>query len=277
MALSRKNTPKPFIIDDETLTDPRIKDLVFCPTIEGEIKGHGLIPRDYAAYPREMFAPPSDIVLIPRTEWDARIEEQEKEKSSLEHIRGDIPSLDQNGQGYCWAYSTGSALTLLAAVNNRPYVRLSPHAVACKIKGFKDEGGWCGLSAKFSREIGYPDVTVWPEKSMSRSNDKPEVWANAARRKVTEDWCDLTASIYDQNLTFEQMATCLLSGIPCMLDFNHWSHSVCGIRFVKIESGSYGPKIWNSWTDSWGERGMGILRGSKGVPDGAVAIRVAGA
>lgn len=274
MALSRKNTPRCPVFDDET-KGPDL-DLWFAPLIDGSPRGHGLVPRDLATYPPQMFDPPSGLALIPRSEWDARLDEQEREKSSLEHVRGEIPSLDQNGQGFCWAYSTGSALTLVAALNNRPYVRLSPHAVACKIKNFRDEGGWCGLSAKFARETGFPDVTVWPEKSMSRSSDTAATWANAARRKVTEDFADLTRDVYDQNLTFDQVATCLLAGIPCMTDFNHWSHSVCAIRLVRVEAGSYGLKIWNSWADAWGERGMGILRGSKAIPDGAVAIRVAG-
>jgi hypothetical protein len=59
-------------------------------------------------------------------------------------------------------------------------------------------------------------------------------------------------------------------------DFNWWGHSVGGIRLVKVEAGSYGRKIRNSWTDSWGDRGFGILRGSKAVPDGAIAVRVTG-
>lgn len=274
---SKKNTAKPFIIDDESLTDPTVKDKVFCPIINGEAKGHGLVPRDYSIYPAEMFAPPSEINLIPQSEWSSRLKEQEQNNSRLSDVRGSIPSLDQNGQGYCWAYSTGSCLTLIRAINNQPYVRLSPHGVACKIKNFRDEGGWCGLSAKFSRENGYPTVLTWPEKSMSRQHDTAATWQDAAKRKVTEDWVDLTRDVYDQNLTFDQVATCLLSGIPCAVDFNWWSHSVCGMDLVEVEAGSFGLRIWNSWSDSWEDRGTGILRGSKAIPNGAVAIRVAGA
>lgn len=283
MVMSRKNAPKPFLIDDETLNDPAVRDRVFVPTVAGEMKGHGLVPRDLNIHPPGMFPrlpvgdAPGQMRLIQPSEYDARLEEEERDQTSLEHIRGDIPALDQNGQGFCWAYSTGSAITLLQRKMNQPYVRLSPHAVACKIKNFRDEGGWCGLSAKFARENGYPDVTVWPEKSMSRSNDNAATWANAKTRLVTEDWCDLSADVYDQNLTVPQLYTCLLLAIPCMVDFNWWSHSVCAIRLVKVEAGSYGIKILNSWTDQWGERGTGILRGSKGVPNGAVALRVSGA
>jgi hypothetical protein len=264
--------PGELLIDDST--DP---DVLFKPVVDGEAKGRGLVPRDYTLYPETMFAPPSDMPLIPRSEWSDRLKEQERTKSRLSDIRGSIPSLDQNGQPYCWAYSTTSAVMVLRAAGNQPYVRLSAHAVGCKIKGFREEGGWCGLSAKFQREQGCPSVQFWPEKSMSRANDKPEVWANAALHKVTEDWVDLTRNVYDQNLTFDQVATCLLSGVPCAVDFNHWSHSVAALDLVEVEAGSFGLRIWNSWGDSWSDRGMGVLRGSKAIPNGAVALRVTGA
>lgn len=262
---------KDSIIDDSTPND-----ILFNPIIDGEVKGHGLIPRDYATYPAEMFDPPSDMELIPRSEWSDRIKEKEQQKSRLSDIRQG-PSLDQNGQGYCWAYSTTSCVMLLRARGNQPYVRLSAHGVACIIKSFRNEGGWCGLSAKFHREKGCPSTEFWKEKSMSRSNDKPETWENAAKHKVTEDWVDLTRNVYDQNLTLDQVATCLLNNIPCAVDFNWWSHSVCAMDLVEVESGSYGIRIWNSWGDGWEDRGTGILRGSKAIPNGAVALRVTGA
>lgn len=265
------------IIDDETLADPRVRDRVFCPVVDHEVKGHGLVPRDYRVHPREMFAPPSELNLIPRSDWSARLKAQAQDGARLSDVRGQIPSLDQDGKGYCWAHSTTSCVMLLRAAANMPYVRMSAFAIACKVKNFRDEGGWCGLSAKFWREQGCPSVALWPEKSMERGNDNAQTWANAALHKVTEDWVDLARDVYDQNLTFDQVASCLLSGVPCAVDFNWWLHSVCGMDLVEVEAGSFGIRIWNSWADSWEERGTSVLRGQKAVPDGAVALRVTGA
>lgn len=262
-----------FVIDDETINDPIVKDKVFVPTIDGQPKGHGLVPRKHSIYPPEMFASPTEVKVIPASEYDERIKAQEEMKSSLEHLM-DWPSLDQNGQGYCWAYSTTAAVMAIRSQMNLSYVRLSAHAVACKIKGFRDEGGWCGLSAKFHVSTGCPSTQYWAEKSMARSNDKPEVWANGALHKVTETWIDATRDVYDVNMALAILDSLLLTNNPCAADLNWWGHSVFMGRLVKVEAGSYGRRIRNSWTDQWGERGWSTLRGSKAVPDSCLALCV---
>jgi hypothetical protein len=268
---SKKNTPKPLVITDSTPND-----VLFPPGF-----GHGYDPLQKAAHPSEFAAPPSEMKLIPRSEWDARIAEQDATESSLEHIRlrggpngGMIPSLDQNGQGFCWMYSVTMSVMMERAAAGQPCVRLSAHAGACKVKSFRDEGGWCGLGAKWVRENGQPPVSLWAEKSMSREYDTAETWKEAAKYKITEDWVDLGKQVYDQNLTADQIATCLLLNIPVAIDYDEWGHSICAIRWVKIEGGSYGPKILNSWTDQWGDRGMSVIQRGWTV-DGAVATRVA--
>ena len=122
----------------------------------------GLIPRDYSRDPESMFAPPSEMQIIPQSEWDARYDEQEDQQSSLEHIYLSGPNggpafvnLDQNGDGYCWAYSTGQSIMLDRLRRNLPMVRLNPHATAAIIKRGANQGGWCGQSAQFGSEHGY--------------------------------------------------------------------------------------------------------------------------
>lgn len=280
MAKSRKNTATPPLIDDETA--PGMADLLNPPGF-----GHGFDPVAKAAseVDREMLAPPREIRLIPRSEWSDRIKERKAQKATGRDVRnrmndgGKHKSLDQNGQGYCWTYSVTQTVMFMRGVAHQPYRRLSAHAVACVVKGFRDQGGWCGLSAAFIRGqlksgyAGVPSVDEWPEKSMSRAHDKPETWAAAKAHVITEDWVDLTVPVYDQNLTFDMVASCLLQGVFCAVDFNWWAHSVCAIDIVEVESGSYGLEIINSWTDNWGDEGIGILRGSRAVPDGAVATR----
>lgn len=250
------------IIDDSTSND------VLFPAGKG--RGH-----DPEQVVKGMFAPPSEMTLIPRSEWSARIKEQEALKARVSDYRT-WPSLDQGQVGYCWAHSTTGATMLVRSLMNLPYVPLSAYAIAATIKKGADEGGWCGLSAQFARERGIPAQSIWPQGDRNyRQHDKPETWESAKLHVVTEDYADLTVQAYDQNMSFDQVASWLLAGGgPCAVDFNWWSHSVCAMDVVEVERGSYGLRILNSWGDSWEDRGTSVLRGQKAIPDGAIGFRV---
>jgi hypothetical protein len=277
------------------------------PVINGEKKARGLVPRDWSQFPRGCYAgiKAVDVPLIPRAEWSDRIKDMEANKSRLSDMRTQpdgslIPSRDQNGKGYCWMHSGTTATIALRMMMNLPYVSLSAYAGACIIKNYRDEGGWGAQGVDFLMSRGIPSDQFWPQKSMDRGNDKPETWANAALHKITEEWADLSQAQYDRNLTFDQMMSCLLSRVPVVIDENWWSHSICAIDPVETNSstfrdefgklmqwanlaamekdaydmtGGFGPRIWNSWGDEWSDKGTGILAGSKGIPDGAVAPR----
>ena len=264
-------------IIDESTPEHVTHDVV----IDGEAKHRGLVPRDYSQYPQGCYAAAPawsvEMQTIPQSEWSARLAEMVARKSLLSDIRlsgnggQPIPSLDQDSYGYCWFHSATSATIALRARNHEPYVRLSAFAGACIIKNYRNEGGWGAQAVDFIRDRGVPSVEFWPEKSTQRSNDNANTWANAAKHKITAGFIDLAAAQYDRQLTFEQLATCLLNRIPVVVDFNWWSHSVCALDLVEVEKGSFGIRIWNSWTDSWSDRGMGVLQGSKAHPDAAVA------
>lgn len=256
--------------------------------IDGKTMARGYVERDYSKNPVGSYrgVEPFKLSLIPRAEWSSRIKDGSEAKATFADLRtvgnngGHVKSLDQNGQGYCWAYSTGGAITACRIRDNQPYVRLSCHAVAAKIKNFRDEGGWNPLSVEYAIKHGYPDVSVWPEKSMSRSHDNTATWLNAAKHKIVDGWMDLTPPVYDRNLTFDQLMTCLFLRIPCPVDYNWWGHSVCAVDPVEVDASlplsdirRWGVRIWNSWTDNWGTLGMGVLAGNKAVPNGATACK----
>lgn len=278
------------------------------PVVTGGMKGY--IPRDYTLYPKSMFSPPSGIPLIPRSEWPQRIADRIREKAQLSDIRmsagpggGPVPSLDQGPIGYCWAHSTAHAVMLDRMVRLLPYIPLSAYSVAATIKTGRDEGGWCGLSAQFMVQYGIAEQSVWPQGNRDhRLFARDDVKASMANHKITGDWVDLAAAVYDRNLSFDMDITLLLSNIPGPRDYNHWGHSVCGLDPVDGETqrtvtrgdngkllqltefdlvwgmndpvtGGIGIRIWNSWADSWGATGMGVLTGQKAISDGALGIR----
>jgi hypothetical protein len=242
--------------------------------IDGERKARGLMPRNFATHPvgYGAYAPAFDIDLIPESEWQDRLDEQIKNKAQLSDIRNTgmggkpIPSRDQDGYGYCWAHSSTSAALLIRALNNEPYADLSAFAVACIIKNYRNQGGWGAESLEFIAERGIPTSEFWPQKSVSRANDNPKTWENAARHKFTE-WMDL-----DPRDMKRQLVACLLLNIPIVSDFSWWTHSVCSVDLVSLSP--FRTRIWNSWSDSWSSNGMGILEGKRAIPDAAIAPRV---
>lgn len=258
--------------NEPIIHDGNYKDFID-PIHDGEVKKCGTIPRDYNVQPAEVFASPDEMELIDPSEYDARIEEKEKTKSRLSDLRYGIPSLDQDGVGYCWAHSTTHCAILLGLRNNN-YIPLSAFSIAAVIKKGRDEGGWCGLSGQFASDVGIASQAKWAQGNRDyQSLYTADMRAHMAKHRITEDWVDLKKQVYDRNLTQKQIFTCLLLNIPVALDFEWWGHSVCGLDLVKIESGSYGIRIWNSWSDSWGDKGMGVLQGSKIIPMGAIAVR----
>lgn len=278
---------------------------------DGLVRTRGAVPRDPDWTPDVAPRTAIDMPLIDQSEWTSRAADLEQSKSRLSDIRmradGGQPfrSLDQGQVGYCWAHSSTHAVTYLRAVANLPYVPLSAYSVAATIKNGRDEGGWGALSLDFITAKGVMAQSVWPQGDRNyRHYDTSDNWANAALHKVTEGWVDTSAQQYDRSMTFAQVVTCLLSRVPVVVDYNWWSHSVCAIDVVSGSSmrdrvrgaggkllqladfdramGMNDPvtagvsiRIQNSWSDSWSDRGMGVLSGSKAVPDGAVAPRVA--
>lgn len=276
--------------------------------INGERKAKGAIPRPWDKAPAGSYRSARAVTYTPhpRSEWAQRIKDKEDSRSRISDVlaKGDdgkpIPSTDQNGQGYCWMYSCVFTIQALRALAHLPYVKLSGHGAAWKVKKGRDEGGWCAESLDFVTANGIPSCEFWPEKSMNgRQYDNAKTWENAALHKAVEAWVDLESAQYDRKLTFDQIMSLCMDNNPGQADFNWWGHSVgfsdavngaTQRNFTRSESGKlltlsefdlvwgmetdtggYGLKIRNSWTDGWGTNGYGVLTGTKAIPDGAVA------
>lgn len=230
----------------------------------------GLIPRDYRLHPVGCFefAPAfPDEELIPENEWQDRWTAQRG--NSLLDLRNAnyeiLHSLDQNGFGLCWAFSTTKATMYLRAVANEVLLRLSAYWVAGRVKGWRDEGGWGAESlAKIVAE-GAPVEALCP--TYRSSNDTAETRANAAFHKVTE-WWDGSDSVEQAT---KQMISSLLRNIPCVVDLNDMGHSMCAIDIERLNPLTI---IYdNSWGSS-GDRGLYRGTGARARPDGLVVPRV---
>lgn len=235
--------------------------------INNELKTRGLLERDWdkepfgslpfaAQFPREL--------LIPRNEWDDRIEQQEKDKSRISDLldQAGLSVLDQNGTNYCWINAPVHCVEILQVIQNEPLVRLSPASCGGPIKNYKNVGGWGTEGLRYIVEHGIVPQNEWPPNAIKSSYDTPATRELRKKFQVYE-WFDLRPRNEDE------LISCLLHNIPVAVGYNWWSHEVTAIDAVALGNGKYGIRINNSWGRNWGEKGRGILSGTRHLPDDA--------
>jgi hypothetical protein len=256
------------IIDDSSRIVPRRE--------RGEL---GFVNRDYYSQPFGSVAKPlSGDDLIPREEWYDRAVDLQENKTSLIYTAKKLgwEIKNQRSIPYCWVFGVTSAAEICGMMQGHEYVKLSPSSVGAKVKNFRLKGGWGDQAAEYAAVHGWVPQDLWPETAVKRQYDTQENWT-AAKRYVLSDWNELRPRSLDD------LYSCILRGIPVPVGFNWWGHLVCGLDMVPFKKpkglsdrdiiNSFGLGIANSWGEGWSAGGYGVLRGSKQIPDGQVAIR----
>lgn len=227
------------------------------PHIDDSKYSRGRVPRDKILYPYGAVNAPFDESLrIPMSEWDDRIEEQERLGTSLEHIlrRNKYKGKDQNGLPYCWIFACVGAIEAIRCREGLPYVELSAVSCGAKITGFRSRGGMGMEGMEFIPEHGIVPTSLWPECKLSRQYDTPEAWKAAEQFKLVR-WMDVPDG------DIEAMGSCLLRNIPLTSGYDGWGHEVWMGRLLK-KGNKYVPRGHNSWGDDWGDDGWMTMDGS---------------
>lgn len=230
----------------------------------------GLVPGERAAHPYgstpHMGAP--TIKKIPRSEWDDRLEEMDKTKSSLWHLMDSLnsPVKDQDGIPYCWAHGITRAIEVRVGSQRNQAVSLSATSIGCKIKNFRAQGGWGRDAIVYAAEHGIVPMELWPENELNRKYDTPEAWT-AAGDFIVDEWDELEENDFDMEMSYA------FERFPFGLGLDWWGHLICGMVPIGNGDGTYSLGIDNSWGKGWGDNGRGILKESKARGD-ACAPRV---
>lgn len=241
---------------------------------DGQPFGKGWEPRPASD---EGFSAPLPFPLIPRSEWRDRIEEGERTKSFLSHLgdRSGLVVKNQRRTNYCWINAPTKAVEYLRAVQGQPYVELSPASVGAPLTNYANAngdpagvGGWGTRGLKYLVEVGCCPASLWPSNAISKKYDTPSSRAARAQYRVSE-WSDIK--------TLDQVMTCLLMRIPVPVGLAWWGHLVLAVDPVINQSGQFGYRFDNSYGIEWGQKGRGVVLGSRAVPNDACAPRVANA
>lgn len=236
------------------------------PTVDGEIKSRGLLPRDWSAQPFGAVAEPFSLSLIPESDWRGLIEEQEATQSSITHLSdaAGVQVKDQNGTKYCWINATVHAYEIARAQAGLPLIKFSPASVGAPIKNYSNVGGYGIEGLSYVIRNGVVPESLWPANAIDPRYDTAESRAERAKHKVTE-WWEIPAG------NFEALATALLLNHPVSAGYQWWGHQITCVRLV-YRDGQFMVEIDNSWGRQWGTNGRGYLTRSKATPDDVAVV-----
>lgn len=235
---------------------------------DGNLLGRGYVPRNWHDHPfASGVAKAFDLTVIPRSEWDDRIEQMERDKSRLSDLldQYQVPVKNQRSTNYCWIFAPVHCAEIVRVKQGNAYVSLSPASCGAIIKNYQNVGGWGSEGLAFMIQRGVAPSELWPDTAIDRQYDN-EASREARQQYMPLEWTEGRAKDLDHLMTL------LFNRIPVAVGYNWWGHEVTAIDPVKV-NGQYGCRIDNSWGTTWGENGRGILVGSKAVPDDQVAPR----
>jgi hypothetical protein len=256
MGFTSQLYPGEKIIDDST----HEADLI----VPGFSRGLELPERpDYSG----VAEPFPDSLLIPESEWEARIKEMEERKTRLSDLvlQAQLPHHDQDGIPYCWIHAPTHCVEVVRVVQNQKLVLLSATSVGCKIKGFRAQGGWGREGLEYISKYGVVPQSMWPENALDRQYDTPAAWEEA-KKYIVSEWYVI------QPRNFKQQMSALLRRMVTAVGLNYWSHEVSDYDPVWLD-GEGAIRFRNSWK-GYGDNGFAIRRGSKKYADDAVCPRV---
>lgn len=210
----------------------------------------------------------SNFPIIDKSDWDAMIDEQIEKKARVSDSI-DFPAFDQDGLPTCWAICTAQCYSIFRRCLGLPHVQMSGCSLAVPISG-GHRGGWEGDSMRMAIEQGIASTAVWPENNTQRSlHSNPDVAADRLRHKV-KLWLEMNNDA--------EWATACLKKLPGVFAYNWMSHCMTTCDLVRIEAGSYGYRVRNTWRDSWGAKnelgfgGFAVYRMGRGTPDSGMIM-----
>jgi len=249
------------------------------PNARGEVEHDGVVRLCLAVPPSAPIGEmPHTIAfpdrLVPRSEWDDRIAEKDREKSWLyDLVAGVIPCKDQASLGYCHAYGYTAAGECCRAIQGHPYVDLSAESIGGPVTNWRNRGADPSDDlAQFATVGACPAAFMDAPHSLSPSRWKPGWETEAAKYIATEIW-DMRAGPGYKGMAFDFAVTMALLGLAGGVGFSWWTHFVSGPYKVRKSGRNYEILPRNNWGPRYGENGFFWLSEGRGTPDWSGCIR----
>lgn len=249
-----------FVIDEST---PEHKLI-----LPGQGRGLEMPARGSQSYEGVAEPFPNEL-LIPRSDWEGIIKEQEERKTRIIDVcdREGLKRKSQASTNFCWINAPTTGVEIRRIMSGHPYVELSPASAGAQIKNFQNVGGWGKEALEWLIKYGACPVSMWPANAIDRRYLTAAAKAEAMKYRGQEWW------VLDER-NIDQLVSCILRGFSVSIGLNWWRHEV-EATFCKWIDNAIAIGIDNSWGLEWGTQGRGVLQGSRALPDDAVSLRTA--
>lgn len=205
---------------------------------------------------------------IPKNSWKEVIDYcHERQIFPLYHqeAAGLLKDWNQDGLGYCWAWSLTAAVMGCRELEGQERVLLAPVSLGFSVN-WKNEGNTLDKAIKDAAERGIAPQEYVPGTWNRNYNTYKEGWQEAAKKFRPLEWWDIDTYRGNTDNIIGQCLAVLATGRPLYVAYMWWAHAVeCvalqwrdGIVWV----------IQNSHND-----GIIRLTGSRGIPSEAYGIR----
>lgn len=178
--------------------------------------------------------------IIPPQEWGPWIE---KGAGNLKHYVWHI--YNQRQVGSCGAEDVKQNLTTRRRIGGQKNTKLNAYGMYWYTSGGRDQGSSHPDNLKYAREHGCPSQAVRPRSKGWSAKPTEEERADAKKYRL-EDFYEVR--------TVEEFGSALLYGFSLVCGYS--GHSVCAVQLVNTLQFVYA----NSWDESWGDNGFGVLR-----------------
>jgi hypothetical protein len=208
----------------------------------------------------KMFGAHPNVPIIRRENW------RETDLSAF------LPPVeDQDGQGACNAFSSGTCVEAARAQAGLPYVELSRGFIYGNINGGRDQGSYLEDALEFLTDVGTCEARLVGHLEWRKGRTKPaDAVADAKNYRIIEAY---------ECPSFEAIASAIQQGFfinegldwPSNdnVDREGWlpmnrgrgvgGHALCGYGLKKHSNGTWGIMTRNSWGTAWGIGGNCII------------------
>ena len=219
----------------------------------------GYMARNYDACPEGSLAfasPFPDDQLVPMSEVLDRIREKEKYEATPIHThrrlveRGKVsPVLNQNGIGYCHAFSPTVMIRMLRAMQNLEDVELSASSIGGPVTNFTNSGAYIFNDLQHIARYGVCPVNYGGEVIYPMTTTKNH-WTPTAKQLASKSICEEYWEGTNRN--DHQALSCLLTDKPVCGGWNWWGHAVTLFWVTYHEASRTLYYIGeNSWSETW--------------------------